>query len=91
MQIARFEDRMEVLDDAELENLRRRLERAEDDLRERIADRVVRLGGAGSPISDPLHQSLHFIHRDLHRQAVTVEAELARRASTRASMETCLQ
>jgi hypothetical protein len=89
--MAMFEDGMEVLDDAELENLGRRLARAEEDLRERIAGRVVRLGGADSPISDPLHQRLHFIHRDLHRQKVTVEAELARRAGMRAIGETCLQ
>jgi hypothetical protein len=74
-------DTFVAINDAELEGLVRRLERAEEDLRERLVDRVAVLDDASRPFSDPLYQRLHWLLGGLNEQRVAAEAELARRAA----------
>jgi hypothetical protein len=87
MAMAALGSYFERTDTITLDNLVRRFRSAEKDLFARVARRAAQLESACLRLSDPLHQRLYFIHRDLTEQRVAAETELARRAGTRVSAE----
>lgn len=77
-----------TFDNDDLHGLRRRLQRNELDLRERLAVRVGELGGPDASISDPLYQRHYFLVKSLEAERTEVESELSRRDESLQSEET---
>lgn len=72
---------LRTFDNAELFGWLDQLNGNERDLRRRLAARVAALGDPGSPISDPIYQSLFLAHARLEAQRAGAESELARRVA----------
>jgi len=73
-------NRQRRIDDAQVREAIGRLKQAEQELRERIAERRRALGGATAPITDPLYQRLALVLDGLEIRRVAAERASARGA-----------